>query len=305
MLQELLKAIGFQIQVVQITPGPLHGTLRADRACEGLLLQVTTNQCLCFQGDRDQHWLAIALEQTDNLELHRVRGEALGWCSIQGFNRNLTDSFWQVSPHSHSSILVLPLQRVIDLITLDPSSGLQDVIDSANIMQLAPNHFQALKRFLGSPGTAVDQDQFDGLLLEIFSTSTTHSLYGGAMRNDAALMRDLVAFGCSHSHAPITLADLGKVLLKSTSSINKASRNHFGLTPMQLLKQIRLQQVQHTLLNPSRQALLGTRSIQGIASHYGFMARNHFARDYRLMFDESPSQTLQRQGLCAPHQSCT
>ena len=266
---------------------------------------MTTNQCLCFQGDRDQNWLAIALEQTNNLELHRVRGEALGPCSIQGFNRNLTDSFWQVSPHSHSSILVLPLQRVIDLITLDPSSGLQDVIDSANIMQLAPTHFQALKACLGSPAAAADQDQFDGLLLEIFSTSTTHSLYGGAMRNDAALMRDLVAFGCSHSHAPITLADLGKVLLKSTSSINKASRNHFGLTPMQLLKQIRLQQVQHTLLNPSRQALLGARSIQGIASHYGFMARNHFARDYRLMFDESPSQTLQRQGLCAPHQSCT
>ena len=64
-----------------------------------------------------------------------------------------------------------------------------------------------------------------------------------------------------------------------------------------MLKQIRLQQVQHTLLNPSRQALLGARSIQGIASHYGFMARNHFARDYRMMFGESPSQTLQRQGL--------
>ena len=63
--------------------------------------------------------------------------------------------------------------------------------------------------------------------------------------------------------------------------------------------------VQHTLLNPSRQALLGARSIQGIASRYGFRARNHFASDYRLMFGESPSQTLQRQSLCAPRQSCT
>ena len=305
MLQELLKAIGFQIEVVQITPGPLQGTLRADRACGGLLLQVTTNQCLCFQGDRDQHWLALALEQTDNLELHRVRGEALGRCSIQGFNRNLTDSFWQVSPHSHSSILVLPLQRVVDLITLDPNSRLQDVIDSANIMQLAPDHFQALKHCLGSPAAAADQDQFDGLLLEIFSSPQPYELYGGEMRNDAALMRHLVAFGCSHPHAPIRLAELGKVLLKSTSSINKASRDHFGLTPMQLLKQIRLQQVQHTLLNPSLQELLGTQSIQGIASNYGFMARNHFARDYRLMFGESPNQTLQRQSLCAPRQSCT
>ena len=134
-------------------------------------------------------------------------------------------------------------------------------------------------------------------MLEIFSTCNGHSIHGGEMRTDAALMRDLVAFGCSNPHAPIRLAELGKVLLKLTSSINKASRDQFGLTPLQLLKQIRLQQVQHTLLNPSRQALLGARSIQGIASHYGFMARNHFARDYRLMFGESPSQTLQRQGL--------
>ena len=144
-----------------------------------------------------------------------------------------------------------------------------------------------------------------GLLLEIFSTSKTHSLYRGEMRNDAALMRDLLAFGCSNPHAPITQADLSKNLLKSTSSMNKASRDHFGLTPMQMHKRFSLQQVQHTLLNPSRQELLGTQSIQGIASNYGFMARNHFPRAYRLMSGESPSQTLQRQSLCSPRQSCT
>ena len=76
------------------------------------------------------------------------------------------------------------------------------------------------------------------------------------MRNDAALMRDLGPSAAAFPR-PDPLADLGKVLLKSTSSINKASRNHFGLTPMQLLKQIRLQQVQHTLLNPWRRRCSG------------------------------------------------
>ena len=39
---------------------------------------------------------------------------------------------------------------------------------------------------------------------------------------------------------------------------------------------------------------IGCRTVQEIANHYGFQSRNHFARDYRSQFGESPSATLQR-----------
>ena len=35
-------------------------------------------------------------------------------------------------------------------------------------------------------------------------------------------------------------------------------------------------------------------TVQEVASHYGFQSRNHFARDYRNQFGESPRATLQR-----------
>ena len=54
---------------------------------------------------------------------------------------------------------------------------------------------------------------------------------------------------------------------------------------MALLKQIRLSQVQHAI---------GSYTVQAIASHHGFKSRNHFTRDYRSQFGESPSATLQR-----------
>ena len=31
-----------------------------------------------------------------------------------------------------------------------------------------------------------------------------------------------------------------------------------------------------------------------MATHFGFSSRNHFARDYRQLFGEAPSATLQR-----------
>ena len=38
----------------------------------------------------------------------------------------------------------------------------------------------------------------------------------------------------------------------------------------------------------------GLSKVHEIACRYGFQSRNHFARDYRSQFGESPSATLQQ-----------
>ena len=63
---------------------------------------------------------------------------------------------------------------------------------------------------------------------------------------------------------------------------------------MALLKQIRLSQVHHALSSPEVQQTIGSNTVHEIACHYGFQSRNHFARDHRNQFGESPSATLQR-----------
>ena len=68
-----------------------------------------------------------------------------------------------------------------------------------------------------------------------------------------------------------------------------------------MLKQIRLSQVHHALSSPEVQRTIGDSTMHEIACHYSFQSRNHFARDYRSQFGESPSATLQR--LSAPGMS--
>ena len=48
------------------------------------------------------------------------------------------------------------------------------------------------------------------------------------------------------------------------------------------------------LSSPEVQQAIGGSTVHEIACHYGFQSRNHFARDYRYHFGESPSATLQR-----------
>ena len=298
MLEALFQRFGFQMKVAQITRGPLRGQLCATRSAGGLLLQLTTNQCLSCSGNRNQRWLAIALEQTNNLEMHRLRGEPVQPCSVQGFNRNLTESIWQVSAHSHLSLLVVPLQRILDLIALDPSTTLQGVIDTSNVVTFQPRHFQTLKTFLLSDEIheAPARDTLDALLVECFMQPDNISDAGIPLSSRAELTNDLLNYGFSNPSTAISLKDLSKTLLKSSSSITKASREQFGVSPMQLLKQIRLQQVQRLLMDPEQQHELGTHSISAIAQRFGFTAPNHFARDYRRMFWESPRQTLKLTG---------
>ena len=296
MLEALFKQLGFPMQVVQISRGPLQGHLSATRSAGGLLLQLTTNQCLSGYGSRNQRWVGIALEQTNNLEMHRVRGEPVGPWSVQGFNRNLTESIWQLSPHSHLSLFVMPVERILDLIALDPSTTLQEVIDISNVVTFQPSHFQTLKTFLLSSdihGCAA-RDTLDALLIECFMRPDNISTAGIPLSNRAELMRDLLNYGFSNPTEVISFETLSKTLLKSPSSITKASREQFGVSPMQLLKQIRLQQVQKLLMDPEQQEQLGTQSIGSIAQRFGFTAPNHFARDFRTMFGEIPSQTIKR-----------
>ena len=66
------------------------------------------------------------------------------------------------------------------------------------------------------------------------------------------------------------------------------------LETMTLMKNIRLGQVQLALSHPEIRERIGDQTVRGISAHYGFQSRNHFARDYRLFFGESPSATLQR-----------
>jgi len=87
----------------------------------------------------------------------------------------------------------------------------------------------------------------------------------------------------------IALEDIERAAGVSRHKLYKSFRQHFGYAPMAFLKRHRLEEARREIL-----ANRSERNISSIAMNWGFSHFSRFAVDYRLLFGETPSQTLKR-----------
>ena len=92
--ESCFAAVGYDVKAVQITPGELRGSFELYGIRALPILSIRTNQGLVVEGSRSLEKTVIGLEQTENINLHRVRGESLNPCSIHGFSTRLKDSYF-------------------------------------------------------------------------------------------------------------------------------------------------------------------------------------------------------------------
>ncbi len=295
-LKTLFAQLGLDFRIVQITAGELFGSFELGGHPDTPVFSIRTNQGLLFEGDRRPNATPIALENTNSLDLHRVRGEVVGQHCIHGFNRFVTESFFQISPGAYSSFALLNSDRLVKLLVEAGDDQLFETMESANSVAVNHELFQRMQSLIQcNPSTdaALHQDLLLTAVLECLHPEQTTVLHDGELTQGAGLMKELLTWGHSNPTKVIKLEDLTRYIFASRSAIVQNCRVMYGMGPMALLKQIRLGQVQHALSQPLVQRQIGCTNVQSIASYYGFTSRNHFARDYRQQFGEAPSQTLQ------------
>lgn len=89
----------------------------------------------------------------------------------------------------------------------------------------------------------------------------------------------------AHAHEPIRAEQLAQVAGVSLRSLYAGFREFCGVTPMQYLKDLRLERVRAELL-------AGHGSVGRVALQWGFGHLGRFSADYRERFGESPSASL-------------
>lgn len=87
---------------------------------------------------------------------------------------------------------------------------------------------------------------------------------------------------------PLTLKELAQRLESSSSALSYGFQDLFGMSPMRYLKVRRLNAVRRLLKARDPQQT----SVIALAGRFGFWNTGHFARDYKAMFGELPSETL-------------
>lgn len=131
---------------------------------------------------------------------------------------------------------------------------------------------------LGPSGSAVEavdhgHGSFDG--------------YAGASRQTDALLE----YANAKLAAPVSLEDLANAVGVSVRSLNALCQRHFGVAPMTLLRNMRLDAVRaHLILAPNA-------SVTDTALAYGFGHLGRFSAYYQARFNELPRETQRKSGV--------
>ena len=300
---QLLSTLGFKWNIIQLNKGPLRGCFHLKRCGSIVLMSVQANRELLFQGNRNSAFIPIGLEFNNQSDNYRVRGEAIKPLSIYGFHLDYSDIFFKSPGGCHFSFALFPRHRLQHIHEHKSNGQLMEKFETTNSLELEFNSYTALAKlmaFVPNQQSCGTNGDLHGELLEAqlidcctsISTQNLHPLPPSSSR--IGLMQDLLRWGFKNSSQPISLNDLATTILASRTTICEASRELFGVGPMTLLKQIRLQQVQAVLRDVDLQQQINCFTVMKISNYYGFQSRNHFANDYRKQFGETPRETLNR-----------
>ena len=128
------------------------------------------------------------------------------------------------------------------------------------------------------------------LLLNTLNSAEAQQRSSASPERRQRAMKTAVDYIREFSNTPITLNDLCQETQVSARTLQHAFVDYFGLTPKAYLRVKRLNDVHNKLLTST----LADTKIADIAQFNGFDHMGQFATDYRKLFGERPSETLQK-----------
>ncbi|AHL33814.1 AraC family transcriptional regulator [Pseudomonas brassicacearum] len=100
-------------------------------------------------------------------------------------------------------------------------------------------------------------------------------------------------YALAHVDEPLSILDLCNHIGASRRKLQYCFQETLGINPVAYLRALRLNAVRRELRNGDQP--LG---VQEVAARWGFWHLSRFSSDYRILFGETPSQTLRRTHLC-------
>jgi AraC family ethanolamine operon transcriptional activator len=170
-------------------------------------------------------------------------------------------------------------------------------------VQLGWAAFNELERFLrrflsqaGAPQAAVTSAQGGWpieetcirLLLQALTSGDPAVEAGARSTEREQLVRRAEDFMLAHLDTTLLAADLCDAVRASARTLRYAFHDRFGLSPMAYFKSKKLNAIRHELKTADPTSL----TVHEIARRWGFDHTGNFAADYRRLFGELPSHTL-------------
>ncbi len=130
------------------------------------------------------------------------------------------------------------------------------------------------------------QDEIISCLLLTISPNQQDSV---GISSSCQVLEKAIDYINAQAQHRLTMQDICKTLNVSERTLQYAFKEHFGVTPVNYMRAIRLNKVYQALANSDSSAM-----ISDIARVWGFNHMSQFTADYKKHFGELPSDTLAR-----------
>lgn len=181
-------------------------------------------------------------------------------------------------------------QTATNMGVLLPDSLYQPAYPAVFDFNAATNRFRSsISRLIDTSAESFDEDTESSLICSLIDCATD----GASMNCRARLptrtrtVARAVEYLEERFTENITVEDICKDTGASISTLERAFKERFGITPKIYIRLRRLSGVRQDLLTKRNGD-----TVADIASSWGFTHLSQFAKDYRNLFDELPSETL-------------
>ena len=290
--------------VLPLERGSLDGVVQILPLVNIALVLVELNKKVAFCGDRKAGKFHFSLNLSDSPVRDSLvaQGVSITRPAIFGFNENLKDLDLQLSAGCRFCSIVVPEHFFAKKMTeFGCFFDMKDIMSTFNILtnssvstcfiQYLNRLWQNMPSFDLSP--QLIEEEILSILIDCFIGHDDRKV-GLALprrdRHEAALQ--VLALANSSATKPFEVKDLCSLLHQSRTSLFNGCKEKFKMSPLQVLRSVRLHQVRHALLDAEFCIENNLCGVNGVASHFGFVGRSHFARHYKQEFLEMPSQTL-------------
>jgi len=282
----------------QIEPGKPEVAIEAYTGKRTQLHRIQLNRGCHQRGGAPGEYSHFAIPCNEGRLVWRGRDVTAG-CLL---NHNDPQGFDAVSDTGFSAFVISVRQEVLqdmaqalELDITPQSLTASDAIYSVRNSQVPrlrhrlEQFFNAMERYPVSQGSVSAVEEIEsnlpGQLLYALADPVESGGQPSARIRGGGLERSL-AYIEQNAREAITVQELCKAAAVNWRTLERAYRDHFGMTPKAYLKSVRLNGVRGELL----QAVPDEKIIE-IAGRWGFWHPGQFAADYRKLFGELPTAT--------------
>jgi len=289
-------------EIIQLTPGSLQAEFLSIQVGDLYFVCNQANQGIKFSGEGTKGYICFAILFSENeKEYYSCRHPVEPQRTIFGFDNREAD---EIFPQGAKLInIIIPVKTFDAYADQLQRHDIDDNFRRKNIVNLLPTGIKEIKDYLKElVWLAVHKptwlqkphieelvtDDFLPLLISQIPTQWNSKGYIKPSRR-AKLIAKAEKEMLAHLEKPLTLKQLAQNLESSSSALCYGFQELFGLSPMRYLKVRRLNAVRQHL----KASVPEICTIAILASKFGFYNPSHFTSDYKAMFGELPSETLQ------------